>query len=506
MQKNYFNLGVSQLAGYLRRQGIQTDLLFFDSDQSDDYIFSHAFHEYTHYGFSINQENLIQAMRIAERIKYHDKAAKIIFGGPFASIYFEEIAENCSFVDYIILGDGEIPMEYLLSGKPLSGYPYIYTPGNTSASHKLYRNNKIDWEFAEDYYYSKNGDGNIHCMLTKNNICTGHCTFCTERRSSHIEYREIDKIVSEIVRLNDLYNTSYFFFVDDDLFDPGDQFAKQRIYELCEKIIELKRNLHFYCYAKATTFKDTESDNALLDIMYKAGFDTVFLGVEAANEQDLTLYNKTNCVNDNYLSMKLLNDHFIYPTIGFICFNPFSTLNTIKENFQFLIKSKVHELRHYIKAFLEIYKGSSLYNLAKKQNALGEDYNYLNLDKYKYISEDSERLTSIVNFLNEKFTSNEMFNTFDDGWAQFSVYYYGVLRYNKSLIGFREEYDILEQQYFDIIYWYFGKLYIDNDIEFCRNNYDLFIKNLNENIKKMHRLKSRIAKKDIKDRISNANV
>jgi len=497
IESKYINLGISQLAGYLRHHGVNVDLLFFHDGESNDYIISQIGCNYTYYAFSISQTNVVRIQNIVKVIKRNDIDSKIIFGGSFASMYYEEIARDIPLVDYIVLGDGEVPMMHLISGKPLNDYPYIYTSKNLSSHYEMYQNNIIDWEIAEDYFVSNNKKRHIHSIISKNNICTGSCTFCCTYKSRHIEYKPIDTMVSEIIKFNDLYGVSHFYFIDNDLFDPGNQFAKERIFKFCEKVLELGKDLHFYCSAKATTFKDNESDNALLEIMYMAGFDSVFLGIEAANNDDLKLYNKKNRVDDNINSLDLLRKHKIHPDIGFICFNPYSSLSTLKDNFQFLIDSKIENITHYTQSFLEIYKDSPLYNLAKKQNLLGEKYDYMHLDQYKYISHDADKIISIVSFLKEQFKDSQEF-AIEDSWSRFAVFYNGLLRYNKSLEVFNEEYNLLKQQYFDSLHWYFSKLYIDNDIEFCRTNFDRFLLEYQNNKKELYKLRARIIMKDIR--------
>lgn len=498
MESKYINLGISQLAGYLRNQGFAVDLLFFHDGESDDYIISQIDCRHSHYAFSISQTNIVRVHRIVKSIKICNKNSKIIFGGSFASMYYEEISKDVPLVDYIILGDGEIPMKHLLTGNALEEYPYIYTQNELSQNYESYNNHIVDWEIAEDYFCSDNKKRHIHSIISKNNVCTGSCTFCCIKKSNHIEYKSIDTMISEIVKFNNLYGVSHFYFIDNDLFDPGNESAKDRIFKFCEKIVDLKKDFHFYCSAKVATFTDTESDNELLEIMYIAGFDSVFLGIEAANNDDLKLYNKRNRVHDNIVSLQLLRKHRIHPDIGFICFNPYSKLSTIKENFNFLIYAKIEDITHYTQSFLEIYKGSPFYNLSMKQNLFGEKYDYMHLDEYKFISDDADMLNSIVSFLKEKFKNNEEY-AIEDGWARFAVFYNGLLRHDKSLQVFLDEFDLLKQQYIDLLYAYFSKLYIDNSVEYCRVNYEQFLNEYRNNKREMQKLRTRIIMKNIRN-------
>ena len=68
------------------------------------------------------------------------------------------------------------------------------------------------------------------------------------------------------------FHVKKIFFTDDNILDPNDDYAKQRIRELCEKIISLDLHIAMQCYIKAISLKDNEKDHELLDIMKKAGF------------------------------------------------------------------------------------------------------------------------------------------------------------------------------------------------------------------------------------------
>lgn len=68
------------------------------------------------------------------------------------------------------------------------------------------------------------------------------------------------------------FGVKKFYFCDDDLLDPNNELIRERIEELCNKIIALNYKLVFTCFIKAVSFRNTEEDRRLLLFMYKAGF------------------------------------------------------------------------------------------------------------------------------------------------------------------------------------------------------------------------------------------
>ena len=89
----------------------------------------------------------------------------------------------------------------------------------------------------------------------------------------------------------------------------------------------------------------TQEDKELLKLMSKAGFASMFVGIEAANDKDLKIYNKKARTEDNYTIMRLLREADIYPVIGFINLNPYSTHQTVKINLDFLINQNCQKQR-----------------------------------------------------------------------------------------------------------------------------------------------------------------
>ena len=58
-------------------------------------------------GFSCYIWNIDYTLRLAEILKKADSNIKIVLGGPEASYNRDRILQNCSFVDAIIVGEGE---------------------------------------------------------------------------------------------------------------------------------------------------------------------------------------------------------------------------------------------------------------------------------------------------------------------------------------------------------------------------------------------------------------
>lgn len=131
--------------------------------------------------------------------------------------------------------------------------------------------------------------------------------------------------------------------------------------------------LSYQCYIKAFSFKDTKEDHELLSLMRSVGFVEIFIGIEAGNQDDLNLYNKFTTVEQNYEIINILKEHDIFPIMGYIAFNPYSTCNSIRQNFEFLCKTNCTYLHNYLYSFVVINKYTSLYNKIKEDGLLLSD-------------------------------------------------------------------------------------------------------------------------------------
>jgi len=80
-------------------------------------------------------------------------------------------------------------------------------------------------------------------------------------------------------------------------------------------------------------------NRSLIKFLKRAGLVHVFIGTESASQRILDIYNKGTTVKDNINAISQLRDLGINITQGFIMFDPFITLNEIKENVKFLEKT-----------------------------------------------------------------------------------------------------------------------------------------------------------------------
>ena len=470
------NVGVDQLASYLRGKGYQIDIKYYHKKESAETIINDLTTDYDLYGFSVHSSNYEKSCQVSDYLKRVIPSAFVLFGSAFPTMYYREIMQEHDSVDYIILGDGEEPSDFLLRHltDPSLGLPkaeYIVTKTDLSDK-KPYCNKEIFHLPAFDYYENdtrRRNSRKIYCHQTKNNICTGKCSFCTERKGP-ICYKSISQIVNEIAYVSKTFGVKKIFITDDNILDPNNETAKNRVRELCLEIQKLNLNLVFECYIKANSLTDCASDNALLQLMSDTGFKTIFVGIEAGNNQDLILYNKFTTVSDNNTIIRLLYNHDIIPLIGFINFNPYSTTNTLRQNYNFLMGIKSTNLFQYVCSFLRVHKYTSIYEKMEADGLINSNFSYLNDTGYDFQNEDT---VQIFAFVYEYMYPRVRGLNIELDWLY--QYYAECKKINPKVVMFEEELLTLKAHQFELMKSFFYTLYEKNDLEKCKNTVDDFL-------------------------------
>lgn len=461
------NIGIDQLTGYLRTKGFNVDVAYFRTGDAVEIIFEKVKDGYDFYGFSVTSSNIAICHKLAELIKSYRNEAIIDFGGGYVTRYYREVFCENDRIDFMTLGDGEVPTEILLE-RIISDSAYIHgkSTDHPSIASKIdtedkihYTNTIIDYHPAYDYYETDSAVRNsrkVHCIQTKNNVCTGNCSFCTERHGK-VCYKNISHIIDEIKHVHLKYGVQKIFFTDDNIFDPNDSAGKEHVKSLCLELLKLKNEFGFklvyQCYIKAISLHDTPEDNEILSLMKEVGFVEVFVGIESANESDLQLYNKHTTVEDNYVIIDLIKRHGLFPIMGFIAFNPYTTFEKIENNFRFLCDVECTYLPNYLYSFVNMNKYTALYELTKKDGlVLSSDDVYTNIS-YRYMD---DKVTSILNYVETEMLERLKEIQYETDWIIYSYMehciLYDIEDYSKELANIKEKDLSVIKKYLSILF------------------------------------------------------
>jgi radical SAM superfamily enzyme YgiQ (UPF0313 family) len=168
--------------------------------------------------------------------------------------------------------------------------------------------------------------------------CLFNCSFCSIRQfygsttGSLRRVRTPADVVNEMRYLFEQQGVRFFVFQDDDF---AARTPKQRRW-LGEFLHMLRSSglVENIGWKIACRVDDLEDD--LLQEWTEHGLSCIYLGVEAGNSLSLQTLNKHVTVEQNIAAIEMLKRHDVMFSIGFMLFDPSSTLKTVKENINFL--------------------------------------------------------------------------------------------------------------------------------------------------------------------------
>jgi len=227
---------------------------------------------------------------------------KVILGGPILEIGCDEFPD----ADHLFLGETEDTIPGFLADLEAGKEKRIYLPeGFPDVS-----NSPVPlWSLINPNDY-------ISAMIQYNRGCPYRCKFCSVAKLNGQKPRP--KSPAQFLKeLDAAYNAGFrgpVFIADDNFI--GD---KKRAKEMLPHIVMWQQG-NGYPFNLTTEADITLADDPeLMDLMAKAGFRQVFLGMETPNEESLVECGKLQNTGRNLLvCVKIIQSHGLVPMSGFI--------------------------------------------------------------------------------------------------------------------------------------------------------------------------------------------
>lgn len=287
---------------------------------------------------------------------------KTVAGGPLFTTGYDEF-DN---VDHFVLGEAEVTLKPFLddlaAGKPEHLYTSAEQPAISETPVPL-------WSLITMKHYSS-----MNIQYSRG--CPFDCEFCdivllnghTPRTKSR------EQMITELNALYDSGWRSGVFIVDDNFIGNKKKLKKEILPALIDWSNRKKYPFSFYTEASINLSDDEE----LMDMMIKAGFDRVFIGIETPNEDSLAECNKYQNKNrDLTASVKLLQNHGFEVQGGFIVGFDSDPASIFRSQINFIQKSGIVTA---MVGLLNAPKGTKLYHRLKKEDRLLKDITGDNTD------------------------------------------------------------------------------------------------------------------------------
>lgn len=278
-----------------------------------------------------------------EKVKNKGLSSYITAYGFYPTFAFEEILQECPSVDSVITGEPEMTFAGLAGSLSRRDCPAA-VPGMAvmDESGRVRHLPRDPVENLDLLPFPVRTEAMLR--LPEVNIlgsrgCYGGCTFCYVNpfygRGSRWRGRSPENITAEMDQIIAESGKKDFYFTDPNFFGPGKE-GQKRALRLASLLEE--RRVRFGIEARVNDIHD-ETVGALVE----AGLRHILIGLESGKDQSLKRMNKMTTVAQNEKAVAILRKHGIEPNVGFIMFEPDSTLEDVRINFEFLRRNGLLE-------------------------------------------------------------------------------------------------------------------------------------------------------------------
>ena len=232
-------MGSFGLCDYLSRRNIDAKLLnlaVYEEERAGEALTRHlnAFQP-SHVGLIFHwQETAEGFLWAGEQVRAHDKNLKILAGGFTVGYFGENLLQRCGFLDYVVKGDPEKPLELLLNNAdPVEIPNLIYrTPSGIRANPvSFHADQKMLSEISfsdlsalfdyERYLHAVNKKLGFPLFIGRG--CSHSCQYCGGSKSSFRSHsgrtkpvsRSIDSIIADLKRLKGYTQKIYLCYEND---------------------------------------------------------------------------------------------------------------------------------------------------------------------------------------------------------------------------------------------------------------------------------------------------
>jgi radical SAM superfamily enzyme YgiQ (UPF0313 family) len=277
---------------------------------------------------------------------------KIVAGGPLFTTRYEEFDS----IDHFVLDEAEITLPPFLQDLDQGCAQHIYT----STERPDLRKTPVPlWSLINSKKYSSMG-------IQYSRGCPYDCEFCDIMVLNGHKPRTKDKD-QLLTEFDTLYNHGWrsgVFLVDDNFI--GNK-RKLKV-EILPAIIEWSKERKYPFILSTQISINLADDEELMQLMVKAGFNTVFIGIETPNEESLVECNKIQNKNrDLVASVKKIQNYGLEVQGGFIVGFDSDPLSIFKNQINFIQQSGIVTA---MVGLLQAPRGTRLFQRLKKENRL----------------------------------------------------------------------------------------------------------------------------------------
>ncbi len=291
-------------------------------------------------GISLLTMNAANAVMLARLTKEVNPNIVTVLGGVHASLYPEELAQDC---DVVVRGEGEETFYEIAQGRELGKINGITYMRNGKVFDTPPRSRIVNLDAlpfpaislfnVNQYIWPRSGSG----AVTGSRGCPFGCTFCASQNhwGRIIRLRSAKNIVDEVARLHQEYGFRRIEFQDDLMNLP-----QKRAFEICDEIIGrgLHKKLEFFTLIRGNR---NLVSRELFAQMREANFRDIGMGIESGSPKVLKTIRKSITVQEASQTIKMAKQAGIKIGGNFMVGNWDETIWDIFKTWRFVLRNNV---------------------------------------------------------------------------------------------------------------------------------------------------------------------
>ncbi len=389
LENGFRGISIRYLSSYLRSLGHSSEMLFLLREHPTFDNFSYfsdrevrsisqffVDREIDIVGFSIMTGSFLQSTDLVRRLKNVLPNMKYVLGGVHATVCPGECLK--AGADYVVVGDGEVPLKALLAGQDPSVVPGLgYTRNGAIIINPQNRRSLIaladlpfpDYDFSYSYfldsgvvrqlnaaeYRERTAWGGKYYYLTTSRGCPYRCTYCCNMNRYEVRRNPVDRVVQELQHVREKLPFLCGINVQDDSFFMG---SDDYLADFCYRV---KNEFNWPFIARIMPKFVTD---ARIRLLKDGGLEHVSIGLQGSNRLNRKLYHRREDSRSFLNACNILHKYGINFVVDVILDNPYETEADLREIAEILNETpKPFTVLAYA---LTLFPGTELLEIAKQ--------------------------------------------------------------------------------------------------------------------------------------------
>lgn len=295
-------------------------------------------------GFSINSLCMDKTIVLIKAVRDALPTTVIIVGGPHVSTIKGAIFQNCPFIDFAIIGEGEESTYQLLRGDPPAAIPgllYRDKDGSVKTNDKRITENIDTIPFPKFTRFELNKYTLKSIPLLSSRGCPFKCSFCQQSSllSKNWRGKSAEHFIDEIKHwIGKGY--SEFLIIDDNFAYDAERLKKIELLLRKNEITGITFNI-----IGGVRISSMTKERLLL--LKRIGVEFISFGVESFSDTVLRFIKKGTNTKQIEKVVRLATEMGFKVRLFFIIGLPYETMDSVENLFNFVLKYPLFQVRFF---------------------------------------------------------------------------------------------------------------------------------------------------------------